>query len=614
MKRVELSTINEWLNWDSNKPHAIVTVLHSGRFPPYGRVPKEEIEQLISKLVGLPVYLGHQVTPEDRIGTVEKAWQETDNLLEIAKAKIDIDPESQRYKKLKELWEAGTCDSVSLQFNYTELGSGELADMTEIKPLELSVVEKAVCKDCKIDTAKFGDNEDEVKEVSEEKVDYDFSDKEIRLQHISSLADQRWEGKDEHRRLQIKGIALKPGIFNDVEYDWDALKNSAPSLIGQTISVDHSKSVHDVVGKVTNAWPSDKEQTIYFEGYIDHAGVAEKINRGLLDAISPEVKSTPIERKFPLKVTDVLFTGISIVARPACKGCRLTTKSANYLKKLQNYYEAGELETKNAQQNEKYIKDNRTNSSSTVSTENNEGGNTVTDEKILKEVQSELVEEPGAENAVKTASDLPKKDTETVPVKDEAKPEKKTELSEETEDDVEIVEAEETEDEMDETFKPLPPGQNRRTLYKKLPNGKLLKISFPRKAATILVNVDGWTTRPPIIIKPPKNGLVVKKLEEEATGANTKYSELEAAHTGLLAENINVKEQELGYQVSENRLEDLKGKSPEVLTELWASIKDVKAPAKFGEGPKGETTVIPHGDESGEQKDENPMLDAYNDL
>lgn len=401
----------------------------------------------------------------------------------------------------------------------------------------------------------------------------------VRLQHISMFNEGSTKRSLEHpERILVKGIALKPGVFNDIEYKWDALKNSAPSLIGQAITVDHSQSAHDVVGQVTGAWADDHEQVIYFSGYIDDEDIAKKVENELLTAISPEVRGMPVEGTEPLQLDDVIFTGMSVVARPACKGCRLTTKSLEFVKQLGKYFEKGDEETIKAQEAENYIKDNRTNDMSTVETD--KGGNTVTDEQQVKAENTEEVKETPVEE--------PKEQVETQ----------------------EEVVAENSEAVAEAGTPPAPADG----LVERDVTEKVVTEETPEETPAAEPETTEVTEEQPAELaeKPEEPVAQVKdELAEKFETLSTKYAELEKSHKALLAENIHAKMTVLGIETKS--VEDLMSKSTETLNELWLSVKDAKVKAKFGsDEPKGETTTVPHVEEA--PKESNPMLDTYNGM
>ena len=568
MKTRRISIVDEWMGLAEEQPYAVVTALAAGNFPGYGRVRKEEIETLAPKLKDLPVYLGHQVTPEDLVGKVTDSWYESKNGLHLAKAKIAINKTNMAFDKLRELLEENKCDSVSLQFKYETMGVGEITDMFALSPIELSFVEMPVCDTCKIDYAQFSKEEDSMNGFDD--------DGFVRLQHIS-LFDEKSTKRDplQPERVLIKGLALKPGTFNDLEYKWEDIKDAAPSLIGQAITVDHSQSVYDVIGEVTGAWADEVEQTIYFTGFISDEDIAKKIESGVLSAISPEVRGRPeYLGEDRIGMSDVIFTGISVVARPACKGCRLTTKSLNFVKQLGKYFEKGDIETEIAQNNENYIKDDRANDMGTVNTENSNGGNTVTEE---KNVEAPKVEETTTgEKPEQVESDVTVTDNlEQAPVAEPA-----------------ITETVVTED------------------TKEAPAAEEEPEAEPAKATNDVAEekeADMAEEKPVEDSKPQ----VKDELSQRFETLSANYDNLEKSHKALLAENINAKELELKHNVGENRVATLMSKSIETLGEIWMTIKDVKPAkeaAKFG-GPKGEATTLPHSEPVKEES--NAMLDTY---
>ena len=155
MRYTEKKKIDKWLDGENPNSEAIVTVLTSGFYEGYGIIDGNEIEELVSKLRGIPVYMGHQTTPEDKVGSISETWLEEDGNRKAAKAKIVIDEESPSLQSLKDYMKNGQSDFVSLQFKYDTIGSNELRQMIDLSPLELSFVEDPECKNCVVDIASF---------------------------------------------------------------------------------------------------------------------------------------------------------------------------------------------------------------------------------------------------------------------------------------------------------------------------------------------------------------------------------------------------------------------------------------------------------------------------
>ena len=60
-------------------------------------------------------------------------------------------------------------------------------------------------------------------------------------------------------------------------------------------------------------------------------------------------------------------------------------------------------------------------------------------------------------------------------------------------------------------------------------------------------------------------------------------------------------------------MEKLNNASVQVLSELWANVKDMTPTAKFGQGPKGISTAVPH-EEGGEKPKKSRMEEIYEGL
>ena len=408
----------------------------------------------------------------------------------------------------------------------------------------------------------------------------------LRLQHVSNFRLSKKNKSEE--KVRITGVALKPGNFHGVEYSWESMKLSAPSLVGQPISIDHSRSVRDVIGTVTDAWADDEEEMVLFTGVIDDSSIAEKIEQGFLSAVSPEVRSIPKRLEFPLEVKDVLFSAMSIVARPECRGCRVTTKSLDHLKNMKEFYEAGlerSLNDKEGETGEKYIKDNHANEVVMVLEEGGEVIMTEDGKATAEPAKTPVVEKPEVQPSNKPAP------VETAPAPAPAEKPKVVEPGK-------IIEVKEKV----ETLK-LP---DEKTQEKKEID-QVIEATEPKKTV-----IDGKLSKDQKRIAELTDDL--EKMKEQF---ETKFTEIETSYKVLLSDNIHKQETVLGFEVPHDRIEKLESSSVEVLNQLWNSVKEMTPRAQFGVGPKGMSTAIPHGDNT-PKADDKPkktrMQEMYDEM
>ena len=134
-------------------------------------------------------------------------------------------------------------------------------------------------------------------------------------------------------------------------------------------------------------------------------------------------------------------------------------------------------------------------------------------------------------------------------------------------------------------------------IIKELSEDNSITLKTTKENAEALIKSDNW--KPAVEIVDPNadvqdqaaDSLPATMDAEEKSGEDTKYSELEESMKTLLAQNIHKKELELGYQISNERMEELMATDRPVLEGLWKTIGNVM-PAKFGKGPKGESTAV----------------------
>jgi len=121
--------------------------------------------------------------------------------------------------------------------------------------------------------------------------------------------------------LEINFTALKPGIFNGVYYSEEELKKACKSLEGKDLTIDHGKSVRDVIGKVTKINWNDILKQMEGSAQILDEDIAKKVKDKLITGVSVEVMVDYFKGEHGLSAKDAEFIALSIVKDPACKTC-----------------------------------------------------------------------------------------------------------------------------------------------------------------------------------------------------------------------------------------------------------------------------------------------------
>lgn len=124
--------------------------------------------------------------------------------------------------------------------------------------------------------------------------------------------------------LKIKGIALREGTWNGLFYPREELRKSYKDLIGKPLMIDHSSSVRDLVGKVTNAWFNEALNAIEFEAEIIDEEIAKKVIEGLVKGVSVGVVVDRVKEGNHLVARNFEFKELSIVLVPACPDAKIT--------------------------------------------------------------------------------------------------------------------------------------------------------------------------------------------------------------------------------------------------------------------------------------------------
>jgi len=121
--------------------------------------------------------------------------------------------------------------------------------------------------------------------------------------------------------LEVSFTALKPGIFNGVYYSEEELRKGATSLKGKDLTIDHGKSVRDVVGKITEIRWNSKLEQIEGKGKIYDEEITQKVKDKLITGVSVEVMVNYFKGEHGLSAKDAEFIALSLVKEPACKSC-----------------------------------------------------------------------------------------------------------------------------------------------------------------------------------------------------------------------------------------------------------------------------------------------------
>lgn len=146
----------------------------------------------------------------------------------------------------------------------------------------------------------------------------DFEKAEKHLQYIDDGKIIENLSKDFKMPYEFNFVALTEGKFNSVYYRAEDLATSFQTLKGKPITVDHSKSVRDVIGEVKDVSWNEEKRRIEGIGVVKDTDIAEKIHNGLIKGVSVEVLVDYIKTKHGVTAYDPEFVGISLVKTPAC--------------------------------------------------------------------------------------------------------------------------------------------------------------------------------------------------------------------------------------------------------------------------------------------------------
>lgn len=145
--------------------------------------------------------------------------------------------------------------------------------------------------------------------------DTKMSDREYITLSASYSADKQ------KKIAKLKAVGLAEGTWNGVFYPAEELaKADLSQLVGSPLTIDHSKSLKDVVGVVKNAY-FDPAAGLIVEGEIHDEGLLKKIEAGLQPGISMELfRAVEYNRRQKKSIArDIEFRRASLVLDPACK-------------------------------------------------------------------------------------------------------------------------------------------------------------------------------------------------------------------------------------------------------------------------------------------------------
>jgi len=135
----------------------------------------------------------------------------------------------------------------------------------------------------------------------------------------------------ELKGLNISGVAITVGKHNDVNYTKEELQAVVPQFMGKQLRADHSTSIFDVIGKVTNsywdAWHDSEgnQEGIKFDAIVTNEQVARNIKMGVTDGFSAGFGVDKIvKKKGELYASGLTPLELSHVCEPADERSRLT--------------------------------------------------------------------------------------------------------------------------------------------------------------------------------------------------------------------------------------------------------------------------------------------------
>jgi len=121
----------------------------------------------------------------------------------------------------------------------------------------------------------------------------------------------------------FKFAALKEGMFNEVFYPKEQLKAGYKTMKGVDLTIDHGKSVKDVIGKVVDVWWNEELGRIEGVAKIEDTElgrqIAEQVHKGLITGVSVEVLVSYGKSDKGKTAIDPEFVALSLVKTPACK-------------------------------------------------------------------------------------------------------------------------------------------------------------------------------------------------------------------------------------------------------------------------------------------------------
>jgi len=148
--------------------------------------------------------------------------------------------------------------------------------------------------------------------------------KETRKLHYVDLKAKINLSKTFKMPYEFEFTALTEGKFNGVYYPVNEIEKAYQSLEGKPITIDHSKSVADIVGKVTEVTFDAEGKRVKAKGFITDENMARKIHDGLVTGMSSEIRVEYGKTEHGLTASDAEFEAISIVQHPACPECTIS--------------------------------------------------------------------------------------------------------------------------------------------------------------------------------------------------------------------------------------------------------------------------------------------------
>jgi len=119
---------------------------------------REELDYSRKRFIGIPIYLDHERTDDDFLGTVSDSFFTQDKIL----LRLNLLSETETQKKILSKIKDGKIKNVSLSFSSCDIPYLNEIIMTDIQPKEISILSKMepVCPSCNIFEKNFATPED----------------------------------------------------------------------------------------------------------------------------------------------------------------------------------------------------------------------------------------------------------------------------------------------------------------------------------------------------------------------------------------------------------------------------------------------------------------------